>query len=78
MSMSEIVRHIAADHGALEEMDIVEMMHELGGVQQILGGGFAVFALFHIDHMHGGTGGAEMDPGAGQFQIMLRDRGQKA
>jgi hypothetical protein len=39
------VRDLAADHGALEEMDVVEVMGEPRGVVEVGRGGGAVFVL---------------------------------
>jgi hypothetical protein len=68
----EIVDDVAADHGALEEMHIVERMGEPRRVIKILRGGFAVAPVLDIDHMHRRTGCAEMHPCSRQVEIEFR------
>jgi hypothetical protein len=66
-----VVDHIAADHRALVEMDVVQIVDQPRRIIQILRGGFAVVQRDRIDDMHGRPGGAVVDVGAGQMQVML-------
>ena len=68
----EIVGNVPADHGSLEEMDIVQVMDELRRVQEILGGRFAVFALLDVDHVHRRAGRTVIDARAAEFEILFR------
>jgi len=67
-----IVENIAADHGSLHEMDIVQMLHNSRGIVQIADGGFAVAAGLYVDHMHRSPCGAVMDLLFAKVQIMFR------
>ena len=53
-------------------MDVVEALDKAGGVVDVLQQRFAVFALFDIDQVHGRAGGAVVDAGALDLQIMAR------
>ena len=65
-----IVGDIAADHRALEEVHVVQILGQPGCVIQILRGGIAVFVAFQIHDMHRRTRRAEMHVGAGQMQVL--------
>src|SRR6056297_952385 len=67
-----VVGDIAADHGALHEMDIVEHVADPRGIVQILQGAFTVIAPFDIDDVHGRASGAVMHARALQQQVVAR------
>jgi hypothetical protein len=71
----EIVGNVPADHRPLEEMHIVQVMDELGGVQQVLRRRLAIFPFLDIDDMHGRTRRAVIDAGAGKLEVLLRVTG---
>ena len=55
------VNDIARHHRALEKMDIVQTFNNACGIIKVLQIAFAVFVVFHVDNMHCGTGGTEMN-----------------
>jgi hypothetical protein len=59
-----VVGHVAADHRALEEVDVLEVLGEPRGVVEIARRGFAVVAADRVDDMDRRARGAEMHPGA--------------
>ena len=70
-----IVGHVTADHGALVEMDIVEIVHEPRRVIEVLRRRLAVFQRHRIDDMHRSARRAVMHFRARQMQIMFRIAG---
>ncbi len=67
-----VVGDVAGNHGALQEVDVVQPVGDAGGVVQVLQGGFAVAAAVDIDQVHRRPGGAVMHPVAGQMQVVAR------
>ncbi len=65
-----VVGDVAADHRALDEMDIVEPVGDAGGVEKILHRGIAVAAGCDIDQRHRRTSGAVMDRSTAKREIM--------
>ena len=66
------IGEVAADHGTLIEMDVVQRVDDAGDVVEILGGGFPVVASDRIDHVHRRPGGAEIDPLAPGLHVVAR------
>ncbi len=64
------VGQVAADHGALEEMDVVQRIGHARHVVQVGGGRFAIGAGARVDHMNGGARGAEIDLVAPGFHVV--------
>jgi hypothetical protein len=56
-------------------MDVVQIVDQPRRVIQVLRRGFAVFQRDRVDDMHRRPGGAVMDVGAGQQQVVLRVAG---
>ena len=53
-------------------MDIVHLLHDLGGVMQILHGAVAIVSSFDVYHVDRGTRGSEMDICTGQMHVVFR------
>ena len=68
----QIVGNVAADDRALEEVDVVEVMGEPGGVEEVSGRGFPVGSRDRIDDVHGRARGAEMDAARGELEVESR------
>ena len=66
----KVVGNVAADHGTLDKVDVVQPVADPRGVVQILHRAFAVAASVGFHHMHSSTGGAVVHAGARQVQIM--------
>ena len=66
-----VVKHIAADHRPLEEVNVIKVMRDPRRVIKILRRGIAILVPLQIDDMHGSARRAEMHIGAAQVQVML-------
>lgn len=66
-----VIHHIAANHGALIEVDVIQIIHQSRRIIQVLRGAFAVVQTDRIDDMHRRPGCAKMHIIARQMQIML-------
>ena len=62
--------HVARDQGALEEVDVIQRVHDPGRIIEVLQQRFAIGAGLEVDHVHRGPGGAEMDLAAPGLQIV--------
>ena len=59
-----IIHHVAADHGALVEVDVVKVIDQPRRVIQVLRGAVAILQRDRIDDMHRSACRAEMNIGA--------------
>ena len=66
-----VIDHIAADHGALIEVDIVQIVDQPRGIIQILRGAVPILQSDRIDDMDRSASGAIMHIGPGQMQVVL-------
>ena len=66
------VHQIAANHRALEEVQMLERVHHARDVVQIERGRVAVFAAVRVHHMHRRAGRAEIDTIAPGLHVVLR------
>ena len=65
------VLHIAANHHPLEEMDVVEVVDDLGRLIEVLGGRIAVVVGLKVNHVDRGAGGAIVDLVGQKVQVVL-------
>ena len=66
----EVIGNIAAHHGALNKVQIVELVADPRGVMKILHPAFPIGSSVHINQMHSCTGGTVMNLGAAKVQVM--------
>ena len=65
-----VIKNVARHHRALQEMDIVEHVADLGRVMQVLQSGIAIGLAVGFDHMHGCARRAVMHARVREFEIM--------
>ena len=70
-SRSYGVDHVAADDRALEEVDVLERVDQARGIVEVGKRRIAVVAGQRVDHVHGRTRGAEVDPLAPGLEVVL-------
>ena len=74
----EIVREVAGDHRALEEVHVIKLLHDLGRRVEIGERGVAVLPCDRIHHMHGRARRAVVHVGPVEMQVKPSDRGRGA
>ena len=66
-----VVLDVTADHGALEEVDVVQVLGDPGRVVKIARGRVAVFLGEGIDHVNGRACSSVVDPVGQKFQVVF-------
>ena len=66
-----VIEDVAADHRTLQEMDVVQLVGDAGGIVQILHSGIAVFLPVDVHNMNRSPRGAIVHPRPGEIEIVL-------